>query len=150
MLSLRRALAAVLIVLITGMPAQAQEHLHDRGYWEQRRAFSEGGLHERYITCEQYADTVEDAFQDGFAHLIARHQTFSPSGRGMNHEHPTNGVGYINHADVYQLEREMRTAAEVAWRDMRYVKYDGAETQQCAAIARTAIDRINQIKGLLP
>lgn len=152
MRSLRHAFVAALIALTTGMPAYAQqtEDIHSRDYWEQERATAEGGLHRRSLTCDDYEQNVEDAFQAAMVHVIARHQTFSPSGRGMDHANPTNGIGYINSGAAYQIERDMRTAAEVAFRDMRYVKYDGAQTQQCAAIARTAIDRINHLKSLLP
>lgn len=144
---------ALLTALIMGAGAHAQQvdnDIYNRGYWEQQRTNAEGGLHQRALTCDDYEQHVENAFQKAMEHVIARHQTFSPSGRGIDHDNPTGGIGYVNSGAAYQIERDMRTAAEVAFRDMRYTKYDGASGQHCAAVARTAIDRINQIKALLP
>lgn len=144
---------ALLTALITGAGAHAQQvgsEIYTRQYWEQERATAEGGLHQRSLDCEYYSQNVEDAFQKAMEHVIARHQTFSPSGRGIYHDNPTGGIGYVNSGAAYQIERDMRTAAEVAFRDMRYEKYDGASGQHCAAVARMAIDRINYLKSLLP
>lgn len=144
-------------VTLTAMasPAGACE-IHDRACWEAKRAGvvnpdgSGQNLIERNKTCEDMLMDLHNTSQDALAHLYARHQTFSPTGRGVDYDNPTGGVGYIDHASVHEIEREIVMIVNVAIRDVRMVRYDGATLNRCAAITEDAKAQINEIKAALP
>lgn len=154
---IRTATWIAVAVTLTAMasPAGACEIL-DRACWEAKRAgvanpnSSGQNLIERNKTCEDMLMELHNTSQDALAHLYARHQTFSPTGRGVDYDNPTGGVGYIDHASVHEIEREIVMIVNVAIRDVRMVRYDGAELNRCAAITEDAKTQINEIEAALP
>lgn len=117
--------------------------------WEAKRA-GVTGLAARNRSCEDMLMDLHNTSQDALAHLYARDQVFSPSGRGVDYDNPTHGIGYIDHADVVQIEREITMVVNVAIRDARYVRYDGADLDACAEITNQAKRDILAIRDALP
>jgi hypothetical protein len=148
-------IAVGLALTALAAPAGACEIL-DRACWEAKRAgvvnpdASGQNLIERNKTCEDMLMDVHNTGQRALQHLYARDQVFSPSGRGVDYDNPTGGVGYIDHGYVQQIEREIQTIVNVAIRDVRMVRYDGAKLSRCAAITEDAKAQINEIKAALP
>lgn len=144
-------------VALTAMaaPAVACEIL-DRDCWEAKRAgvvnpdSSAQSLVERNRSCEDMLMDVHNTSQDALAHLYARDQVFSPTGRGVDYDNPTRGVGYIDHGYVQQIEREITMIVNVAIRDVRGVRYDGANVKSCAEITNLAKQDILAIRDALP
>lgn len=137
------------LMLLTVWPSASACEMYDRGCWAAKRA-DVAGLADRNRSCEDMLLDVHNASQQALAHLYARDQVFSPSGRGVDYDNPTNGIGYIDHGDVVQIEREIVTIVSVAIRDVRYIRYDGADLGACARIAGQARQQITAIRDALP
>lgn len=154
---IRTATWIAVAVTLTALaaPAGACEIL-DRACWEAKRAGvvnpdgTGQNLIERNKSCEDMLMELHNTSQDALAHLYARHQTFSPTGGGVDYDNPTGGVGYIDHASVHEIEREIVMIVNVAIRDVRMVRYDGATLNRCAAIIEGAKAQINEIEAALP
>jgi hypothetical protein len=148
-------LAVGMVLTATASPVGACEIL-DRACWEAKRAgvvnpdSSGQNLIERNQSCEDMLMDVHNTGQRALQHLYARDQVFSPNGRGVDYDNPTGGVGYIDHGYVQQIEREIQTIVNVAIRDARYVRYDGANLGQCRTITEDAKSQINEIKAAQP
>lgn len=147
-MNLRLTLCSAMALFVAWSSANACEML-DRTCWESKRA-GVVGLPARNRTCEDLLMDVHVLAQQALGHLYARDQVFSPSGRGVDYDNPTGGIGYIDHANVVQIEREIVTAVTTAIRDARYVRYDGADLVACARIAEQARQQITDIRDALP
>jgi hypothetical protein len=144
-------------VTLTAMASSAGacENL-DRACWEAKRAgvvnpdSSGQNLIERNRSCEAMLMDVHNASQRALRHLYARDQVFSPTGRGVDYDNPTGGIGYIDHGYVQEIEREIIMIVNVAIRDVRMVRYDGADLGSCEEITNDARSRIGSIQAVLP
>lgn len=154
-----KQIIAWLAVIVMGMvvtthPAIAACDIYDRACWQAKRTGIMGGSHpplyQRNRSCEDMLMDLHNASQDALAHLYARDQVFSPTGRGVDYDNPTGGVGYIDHGSVHQIEREIITIVNVAIRDVRMVRYDGADMGSCAEITARAKTGILAIRDALP
>lgn len=121
----------------------------DRMCWEAKRA-GVTGLAARNRSCEDMLVDVHNTSQQVLRHLYARDQVFSPSGRGVDYDNSTGGVGYIDHGSVHQIEREIIMIVNVAIRDARMVRYNGADLRSCAEITNQAKQDILAIRDALP
>jgi hypothetical protein len=149
------ALVAASALILSTSPAHAACDIYDRACWEAKRTGVMGGngqpaLYENNRSCQDMLMDLHNTSQDALAHLYARHQTFSPTGRGVDYDNPTGGVGYIDHASVHEIEREIVMIVNVAIRDVRMVRYDGANVGDCRSITEQAIRDVNSIKNSLP
>jgi len=144
-----RSAACIAVALISAWSNAIACETLDQGCWEAKRAGA-AGLVDRNRTCEAMLLEVDATAQHALRHLYARDQVFSPSGRGVDYDNPTGGVGYIDHGDVVHIEREITMIVNVAVRDARYVRYDGADLDSCARIADEAREKITDIRDALP
>lgn len=141
------------MVMVTTHPAIAACNIYDRACWEAKRARVMGSgqpLYDRNRSCEAMLMDVHNTSQRALRHLYARDQVFSPSGRGVDYDNPTGGVGYIDHGSVIQIEREITMIVNIAIRDVRMVRYDGADLGACEEITDDARSRIGSIQAALP
>lgn len=122
-------------------PPNAQEW-NTREFWEhQRRAVEtpdQNGrdLLDRANYCEGVEERIDVYAANAMQHLIDRHMTFSG--------------GYIPH-NAYEFEqRNIQNIAMVAYREIRFAKYRGANTAQCDAIAADAAKKIDTVIGKYP
>lgn len=129
-------------------------YIYDRECWAMKRAGVSAGtdhpsLAERNRMCEDMLLAVDDLGQKVLAHVYQRDQVFSPTGRGLGGPQ-SDAIGYIDHGFVVEIEREVSIIINVAFRDIRYVRYDGAPVAQCAEIAADAEARLQRIMDALP
>lgn len=113
-----------------------------REFWERQKQAVETpdqsgrDLLGRANYCEQVEERVDVYAANAMQHLIDRHMTFSG--------------GYIPH-NAYEFEqRNIQTIANVAYREIRYAKYRGANTAECDAIAVDAAKKIDAVIGKYP
>lgn len=154
---IRTATWIAVAVTLTAMASSAGAcEILDRACWEAKRAGvvnpdnSGQNLIERNRSCEAMLMEVHNTCQRALRHLYARDQVFSPTGRGVDYDNPTGGIGYIDHGYVQQIEREIIMVVNVAIRDVRMVRYDGAAQQTCEEITNQAKQDILAIQAALP
>ncbi len=59
-------------------------------------------------------------------------------------------AGFIPHGVAMSESREILTYAQVAFRDLRYIKHDGARIQHCDDVATFAIFRMQKLLEKYP
>lgn len=113
-----------------------------REFWERQKQAVETpdqngrDLPDRANYCEQIEERIDVHATNAMQHLVDRHMTFSG--------------GYIPH-NAYEFEqRNIQTIAMVAYREIRYAKYNGANTAECDAIAANAAKKIDAVIGKYP
>lgn len=119
-------LCALLIVITGSAQGQTWEEYSSPSFWQRQKASVQSRdnatgktLAERAAYCESEANRVSQEVDRAGAFVISFHLLASPS------------VGYIAQAAAAMDQREMGTAATVAFRDIRSMKYDGADTAGC-------------------
>jgi hypothetical protein len=137
--------ACLLIVLAfanTTAWAQTWEEYNDPTYWQHQRTSVQSrdnpngpgmNLAERAQFCEEQSYRVSHEVDRAGAFIIDNHMLVSP------------GRGYITQGAAMTDQREMNTLATVAFRDIREVKYSGANVARCAEIANTVIREIQNV-----
>lgn len=143
----------VTVMVVTTLPAFAACDIYDRACWDAKRAQVMSGrlpLYERNKLCEDMLLEIDKVAQQALGHLYARDQVFSPTGRGVDYDNTTGGVGYIDHGSVVQIERELLMVVNNAIRDVRMTRYDGADLRSCADITDRARNDILAIRDALP
>lgn len=150
-------LSAVLAATICIVPTPVDAcDIYDRQCWEakrQREALPDASgytLAQRAEMCQDMALAVEKTAQQVLKHVYARHLIASPTGRGLDYDNSTGGVGYLDPGFVHQIEREITTTVNVTARDIRSEKYEGANLDKCAAIAQEARMTLWAIRDALP
>ena len=145
-----------LVAILTSFPAMAQQGVYYNGtasvspvpppltereisdpdFWKRQKAAvlskdANGmSLWERSRHCESRESEI-NRFAEISLEWVYNHDLWvSPS------------KGFIPHGVAISDQQTIRTYAEVAFRDMRYVKGDGADTGKCDEIALFAIRRI--------
>jgi hypothetical protein len=59
-------------------------------------------------------------------------------------------TGFIPHGVAMSESRDILTYAQVAFRDIRYIKHDGARIQHCDDVAAFAINRMLKLLEKYP
>ena len=149
-----RRIALVLGVALVSPCGVNACDIYDRQCWEAKRSgiSARDGLPDlatRNRMCEDMLLSVHNVGQRVLAHIYQRDQVFSPTGRGLGGP-PSDAVGYVDHGFVVEIEREVLVIVNVAIRDMRSLRYDGAPLDACAAVAGDAKARLEQIMVALP
>jgi hypothetical protein len=125
-------------------PPITYDEVNTPGYWHQERAAVLGKdangmtLHARGEYCTAQETKIRQFAELSMKWLNDHDLWFSPS------------VGFIPHGIAMSQSRDIQTFAEVAFRDMRYVKNDGAKIQHCDDIADFAISRMLKLLEKYP
>jgi hypothetical protein len=125
-------------------PLLTYREINDPGYWHREKASVLGkdangmNLRERGEYCSNQETKIRQFAEISMKWLNDHDLWFSPS------------VGFIPHGLAMSQSRDIQTYAEVAFRDMRYVKHDGAAIQHCNDIAEFAISRMQELLSKYP
>lgn len=137
----------LMVALLAAQTAQAQtlEQYNDPAFWHRQKAVTQARdnqygmtLAERANECEEQNYRVSREVTRAGDFIIRFHTMASPS------------RGYITPSAAGADKRQIITYAEVAHRDMRYAKYQGADVNRCVAIADHAITRIQSVLRKYP
>lgn len=138
-------LLAALVFASMDAHGQTWEEYNNPAYWQRQKDSvqshdNESGmtLAERAQYCEELSERVSQEVTRAGRFILDRHMLASPS------------RGYITQGAAATDQREIGTLATVAHRDMRDEKYNGANISQCRAIARTAIENIQNVLRKYP
>jgi hypothetical protein len=93
-------------------------------------------LLDRSNYCQAVEEQIDDIAVRAMRHLIDRHMTFSG--------------GHIPQFVYHDEERLIQTIAHIAYREIRYVRHDGANTAACDQIAARATTRIKAVSAKYP
>lgn len=113
-----------------------------REFWQQQKTAVEArdgdgrDLIDRANACENVEEQIDVYATNAMQRLIERHMTFSG--------------GYIPHNAVEYEQRNIQTIAMVAYRDIRYIKYHGADARGCDAVADRAAHQIDTLMSKYP
>lgn len=113
-----------------------------REFWERQKQAVETpdqngrDLLDRANYCEQVEERIDVYAANAMQRLVDNDMTFSG--------------GYIPHNAVEFEQRNIQTIAMVAYREIRYAKYRGANTDQCDAIAADAGRKIDAVISKYP
>jgi hypothetical protein len=153
-------IAALLIFVVIAFATGSVKacDLYDRDCWQAKRDrtinpdASGYNLHQRNQMCEDMAMAVHNTGQRVLGHVYARHLTASPEGKGYGYspENNTGVPGYLDPGYVHEIEREIVMTVNVANRDIRGERYDGADINKCADIAQEARVKLWRIRDALP
>lgn len=125
-------------------PPLTYDEINTPGYWQKEKEAVLGRdangmtLHDRGVYCSAQEAKISRFAEISMQWLSDHDLWFAPS------------VGYIPHGVVMSESRDIQTFAEVAFRDMRYVKNDGARIQHCSDIADFAISRMQKLLEKYP
>ena len=114
------------------------------GFWQRHQSDVLGKdsngmtLHDRGEYCSTQEAKINRFAEISMSWLSDHDLWFAPS------------VGYIPHGVVMSESRDILTYAQVATRDMRYVKNNGAVIQHCSDIAEFAINRMQSLLSKYP
>lgn len=142
-----RHLIVLIALLAIGWHAHAQtsEQYGDPTFWQRQKAAVQATdnkygltLAQRAAECEEQNLRISREVSRAGDFIIKFHLLASPS------------RGYITPAAAGQDKRQIIAFAEVGHRDIRYAKYDGADVDQCMAIADRAVARIQDVIAKYP
>jgi hypothetical protein len=125
-------------------PPLTYDEINTPGYWHKEQAAVLGKdsngmtLHDRGKYCSDQEIKIRKFAELSMKWLNDHDLWFSPS------------VGFIPHGIAMSQSRDVQTFAEVAFRDMRYVKHNGAIIQYCDDIAEFAISRMQKLLEKYP
>ncbi len=113
-------------------------------YWQRQQSDVLGKdsngmmLHDRGEYCSNQVSKINRYAEISMKWLNDHDLWFAPS------------VGFIPHGVVMSESRDILTYAQVAFRDIRYAKNDGARIQHCDDIADFAINRMQKLLEKYP
>ncbi|CUW37519.1 conserved exported protein of unknown function [Magnetospirillum sp. XM-1] len=125
-------------------PPLTYDEINIPGYWQMEQAAVLGRdsngmtLHDRGVYCSNLERKISRYAEISMAWLNDHDLWFAPS------------VGFISHGIVMSESRDILTYAQVAFRDMRYVKNNGSLIQHCDDIANFAISRMSKLLEKYP
>ncbi|WP_096702159.1 hypothetical protein [Magnetospirillum sp. 15-1] len=120
------------------------DEINTPGYWQREKDLVLGkdangmNLHDRGLYCSALERKISQYAEISMQWLNDHDLWFSPS------------FGYISHGIVMSESRAILTYTQVALRDMRYVKHDGAVIQHCDDIANFAFSRMSKLLEKYP
>ncbi|WP_083763510.1 hypothetical protein [Paramagnetospirillum magneticum] len=125
-------------------PPITYDEINTPGYWHREKESVLGrdgngmNLHDRGEYCSSLERKISQYAEISIQWLNDHDLWFSPS------------FGYISHGIVMSESRDILTYAQVAFRDMRYVKNNGSLIQHCEDIANFAISRMSKLLEKYP
>jgi hypothetical protein len=125
-------------------PPLEQRQIDDPAYWRsqkeavQRKDVSGRDLWDRAKYCEQQEGRVNRYAEASMAWLTDHDILFAPT------------KGFVPHGVVMSESEKIRMFAEVAFRDMRYAKNNGAVKSKCDEISQFAIVRMLALMSKYP
>ena len=125
-------------------PLLTYREVNDPAYWDQQQSQVLGKdsngmtLHDRGEYCSTQEAKINRFAEISMSWLSDHDLWFAPS------------VGYIPHGVVMSESRDILTYAQVAYRDIRYVKHNGAIIQHCDDVAAFAISRMQLLLSRYP
>ncbi|WP_085375381.1 hypothetical protein [Magnetospirillum sp. ME-1] len=125
-------------------PPLTYDEINAPGYWHREKESVLGkdvnglNLHGRWKYCSDQETKIRQYAELSMKWLNDHDLLFSPS------------VGFIPHGIAMSQSRDIQTFAEVAFRDLRYIKHDGARIQHCDDVAAFAIMRMQKLLEKYP
>jgi hypothetical protein len=125
-------------------PPLTYDEINTPGYWHRENESVLGkdangmNLHDRGVYCSAQEAKISRFAEISMQWLSDHDLWFSPS------------FGYISHGIVMSESRDILTYAQVAFRDIRYIKHDGARIQHCDDVAAFAIMRMQKLLEKYP
>jgi hypothetical protein len=125
-------------------PPLTYDEINDPRYWHQEKESVLGkdsngmNLRERGEYCSAQESKISRFAEISMQWLSDHDLQFAPS------------TGFIPHGLVMSESRDILTYAQVAYRDIRYIKHDGARIQHCDDVAEFAISRMMRLLGKYP
>ncbi|CUW39885.1 conserved exported protein of unknown function [Magnetospirillum sp. XM-1] len=125
-------------------PPITYDEINTPGYWHQERAAVLGKdkngmtLHDRGEYCSAQEAKISRFAEISMQWLSDHDLWLAPS------------VGFIPHGIAMSESRDILTYAQVAFRDLRYIKHDGAIIQHCDEVAAFAIMRMQKLLAKFP
>ena len=125
-------------------PPLTYREINDPGNWQRQQSDVLGkdsngmNLHDRGEYCSSQERKINRYAEISMQWLNDHDLWFSPSS------------GYIPHGVVMSESRDILTFAQVAFRNIRYIKHDGAKIQHCDDVAAFAISRMQKLLEKFP
>ncbi|WP_237051268.1 hypothetical protein [Magnetospirillum sp. ME-1] len=125
-------------------PPLTYDEINTPGYWHREQLAVLGrdangmNLHDRGVYCSSQERKVSRYAEISSQWLSDHDLWFTPS------------AGFIPHGIVMSESRDILTYAQVALRDIRYIKHNGAQIQHCDDVAAFAIMRMQKLLEKYP
>ncbi|MBF0423660.1 MAG: hypothetical protein HQL73_11785 [Magnetococcales bacterium] len=125
-------------------PPLTYDEINTPGYWHREKETVLGkdangmNLHDRGVYCSDQEAKIRQFAELSMKWINDHDMLFSTS------------VGFIPHGIAMSQSRDIQTFAEVAFRDLRYIKHDGARIQHCDDVAAFAIMRMQKLLEKYP
>ena len=125
-------------------PPLTYDEINTPGYWHREQVAVLGrdangmNLHDRGVYCSSQERKVSRYAEISSQWLSDHDLWFAPS------------AGFIPHGIVMSESRDILTYAQVALRDIRYIKHNGAQIQHCDDVAAFAIMRMQKLLEKYP
>lgn len=125
-------------------PPLTYDEINTPGYWQREKDLVLGkdangmNLHDRGVYCSDQETKIRQFAELSMKWLNDHDLWFAPS------------FGFIPHGVAMSESREILTYAQVAFRDLRYIKHDGARIQHCDDVATFAIFRMQKLLEKYP